>query len=297
MRIRPRRSAFTLLEVLLASALAVVLMAALYVALDVQLRLANEGREAIEQATLTRAIIQRMESDLTSGLGPIAPPIGNAGGAGGMGGGAAAGAGAGAVGAGAAGSGGAGAGGGAAAEGEVVMEETADAMAIPFQAGVIGDQNKLTIFVSRVAGQGKNLDESGEGPNPADIRRVTYWLTDWGLARQEIPWVTSDRLRNSTDPDFEDGKEERDYVIADEVTNLLFEYWDGSAWAETWDGRQTKEDGQTITGPPMAIRVRLWLKVPGGEPGEVVEKEFRHTIVLPGAPGPATPETTTTAPQ
>ena len=34
-----RRSGFTLLEVLLASALAVVLMAALYVALDVQLRL------------------------------------------------------------------------------------------------------------------------------------------------------------------------------------------------------------------------------------------------------------------
>jgi prepilin-type N-terminal cleavage/methylation domain-containing protein len=286
---RARRSGFTLLEVLLASALAVVLMAALYVALDVQLRLANEGREAIEQATLTRAIVQRLENDLTSGLGPVAPPVGNAGG-GGMGG-----AGGGAAGAGGAGGGAAGAG-GAGAEGEAVTEAAMATDVIPFQAGVIGDQNKLTIFIGRVAGQGKNLDESGEGANPPDIRRVTYWLTDWGLARQEIPWVTSDRLRNSTDPDIEDGKEERDYVIAEEVTNLVFEYWDGSAWAETWDGRQTNADGQTLRGPPMAIRVRFWLKVPGSSPGEVVEKEFRHTIVLPAAPGPAAPDTTT-APQ
>ena len=56
-----RRGGFTLLEVLLASALAVILMAALYVALDVQLRLADAGRESIEQATLTRAIVQLRE--------------------------------------------------------------------------------------------------------------------------------------------------------------------------------------------------------------------------------------------
>ena len=73
---RAVRPAFTLLEVLLASALAVILMAALYVALDVQLKLADAGREAIEQATVSRAIVHRFETDLSGCLGPVAPHSG-----------------------------------------------------------------------------------------------------------------------------------------------------------------------------------------------------------------------------
>ena len=77
-------------------------------------------------------------------------------------------------------------------------------------------------------------------------------------------------------------------MIAEEVTQVQFEYWDGTAWADTWDGRQTNADGVTLKGPPMAIRVRFWLKVPGANPGETVEKEFRHTIARrwppPGRP-------------
>ena len=76
-RSHSRRGGFTLLEVLVASALAVILMAALYVALDVQLKLAEAGRESIEEATLTRAILHRMEVDLSAGIGPVAPPIDN----------------------------------------------------------------------------------------------------------------------------------------------------------------------------------------------------------------------------
>ena len=271
-----RRGGFTLLEVLLASALAIVLMAALYVALDVQLKLAAEGRAAIDQATLTRAIVQRFENDLAGGLGPVAPPVGNAGGMGAGGTGAAAGAGA-------AGSP------DMSDPGSAVMEEVVQTNTTSFQGGVVGETDRLTLFVARVAGLGKT-DESGDAGNPADARRVTYWLTDGGLARQELPWVTAEQLQNSTDPFFEDGKEERDYVIAEEVIRLQFEYWDGSAWTDTWDGRQTNADGQTLKGPPMAIRVRFWLNVPGPEPGETVEKEYRHTIAVRAAPGPAVPD-------
>jgi hypothetical protein len=46
-------------------------------------------------------------------------------------------------------------------------------------------------------------------------------------------------------------------------------------------------DGVTLKGPPMAIRIRFWLNVPGPEPGEQIEKEFRHTIAIRSAPGPA----------
>jgi hypothetical protein len=285
-----RRGGFSLLEVLLASALAIVLMAALYVALDVQLRLAAEGRDAIEQATLTRAIVQRFENDLSSGLGPVAPPVGNR--AGGMGG-------AGGPPASPGGTGGSGtpmgSGDPAAAGAEVVTEEVMPSNTMPFQAGVIGDPDRLTLFVARVASLART-EESADAPTPADIRRITYWQAAGGLARQELPWVTSERLQATTDPDFEDGKEEKDYVIAEEVTRLQFEYWDGSAWTDTWDGRQTNADGVTLKGPPMAIRVKFWLRVPGPEFGEMIEKEYRHTIAVRGAPGPAVPETETPPP-
>ena len=302
-RPQARRGAFTLLEVLLASSLAIILMAALYVALDVQLRLAAAGRESIEQATLSRAIITRLEGDLSSGLGPVAPPIDNsaknsAKGTTGAGTGGATGAGAGATGGAASGGTTGGATGGGAATGSdtgvIVEEVTSDT--IPFTAGVIGTGDQLTIYAARVAGIGKDVDDSGEKPNAADARRVTYWMTDRGLARQELPWVTSQQAQNSTDPDIEDGKEERDYVIAEEVTRVQFEYWDGSAWQETWDGRDTNADGKTLKGPPMAIRVRFWLRLPGVNPGETVEKEFRHTIAIRAAAGPATADTTATPP-
>ncbi len=268
-----RRRGFTLLEVLLASALAVVLMAALYVALDVQLRLAAAGRESLDEATLTRAIVHRLETDLSSVMGPVAPPAGNSGGMGaGMGDTT-----------------------GMGASGMTGAMATTQTTAISFQAGVIGESDgdnrpRLTMFVAKIAGNGTTVNQSPDATNPADVRRVTYWMTDTGLARQELPWVTSQDLQNSTDPVIEDGKDERDYVIAEEVASMTIEYWDGSQWTETWDGRTLNSDGATMMGPPMAIRVRFTLNLPGANPGETVQKEFWHTIAVRSAPGPAVPD-------
>jgi hypothetical protein len=291
-----RREAFTLLEVLLASALAVVLMAALYVALDVQLRLAAAGRDSIEEARVTRAIVQRFDNDLACSVGPVAPPTGRTGTGTGAGTGTGTGTGTGS-GAGTGSGTGTGMGTGGtttpAEDADAVVEMTTTTDVIPFQAGVIGESDRLTIFVARVAGRGRAATESPDAPSPADIQRVTYWMSDRGLCRQELPWLTSENIRTTVDPVPEDGKEEQDYVIADEVTRVQFEYWDGTAWAETWDGRQTNSDGQTLKGPPMAIRVRFWMQAPGPE-GDTIEKEFRHTIAVRGAPGPATNDTATT---
>ena len=304
MILRPTRGrgGFTLLEVLLASTLAIILMAALYVALDVQLRLAAAGRDSIEQATLTRAIVMRLETDLSSGLGPVAPPVDSSarGSGSGMGGGT------GATGTGGGATGGTGSGttGGATSgtgtdpmADPVVVEEEMMTTTVSFAAGLIGSTDQLVIYAARVSGVGRNIDDTGEAPNPADARRVAYWMTDGGLARQELPWLTSDENLNSTGPVIEDGKEERDYVIAEEVTRIQFEYWDGSAWTDVWDGRERNTDGITLKGPPMAIRVRFWLKAPGDVVGETVEKEYRHTIAIRAAAGPAVPDTTTPPPE
>jgi prepilin-type N-terminal cleavage/methylation domain-containing protein len=296
-----RRGGFTLLEVLLASALAVVLMAALYVALDVQLRLAEAGRESIEEARVTRAIVQRFENDLSSVMGPVAPPTGKGQGQSGSASGSGATSGTGA----ATGTGsGATTGTGASTNmsGMTAVTDATQTTTIPFQAGVIGESDgdnrpRLVMFVSKVAGLGNPALESPDVASPPDVRRVVYWMTDWGLARQELPWVTAEQLQNSTDPLIEDGKEERDYVISEEVTKLAIEYWDGTTWQETWDGRTLNSDGVTLLGPPMAIRVRFTLNVPGPNPGETVEKVFQHTINVRSAAGPAVPDSTTQAQQ
>src|SRR5438067_3265753 len=92
---RTFRKGFTLLEVLLAAAIGVLLMAALYVAMQVQLDHAQAGRNAVEQSLLVRALLRRMSNDITPSLAPPLPNTASganagAGGAGGAGGAAAA---------------------------------------------------------------------------------------------------------------------------------------------------------------------------------------------------------------
>jgi hypothetical protein len=67
-------------------------------------------------------------------------------------------------------------------------------------------------------------------------------------------------VRNSADPDY--STEFLD-VIAPEVAEAVFEYYDGGVWLGEWDGSQTALDGKSATGPPRAIRVTLTFQFPG----------------------------------
>src|SRR4051812_9336357 len=62
------RPAFTLLEVMLAMAIGVVLLGALYVAINVQIRHAQSARVTVEESTLVRALFSRMAQDIRSCL-------------------------------------------------------------------------------------------------------------------------------------------------------------------------------------------------------------------------------------
>src|SRR5207249_2263863 len=70
---RNRRRGFTLLEVLLAAAIGVLLLAALYIAMEVQLNHARAGREAVEHSLLARALLRRMSNDIAPSLGAPLP--------------------------------------------------------------------------------------------------------------------------------------------------------------------------------------------------------------------------------
>ncbi|VTS06174.1 prepilin-type N-terminal cleavage/methylation domain-containing protein [Tuwongella immobilis] len=264
------RSGFTLLEVLLASAIAALLMAGLYFAMDIQFRQVREGRDRVEQATLIRNVTQRITSDLSACLTPIA-----------------------AAASGSSESSGDSSSTDAAAAALMALTDTGTAGGdLPFAVGLVGDSSYVTVFVSRVPNLESGNPDNPDAALPGDVRRVSYWLTsaaEGGLARQEEVWLTSESLRNNFDPDF---ASELDRIMAPEVTSASFEYYDGTDWVDSWDGSTPGDDGVTPMGPPRAIAVTLTFQFPSSPLSATATpttKTIRHVIVLPTAPGTAAP--------
>jgi prepilin-type N-terminal cleavage/methylation domain-containing protein len=250
------RRAFTLLEVLLSAAIGVLLMAALYVAMQVQLDHAQAGREAVEEGLLVRALLRRMSNDIAPGLGPtLNPNTANA--------------------------------------NPTNTNTTNTGMTTTSTAPIFnlqGDSQRLVLWVSRISSDLSQW-QTNQGVS-SDVRRITYWLaggsgSPLGLARQEIKQATSDDALNSMTADIPD---EGSFVIAEEVQSVAFRYFDGTSWQDSWDGTQADSSGAS-TGPPQAVEITVSILPPnsgsstGASPGL---KTYRHVVAIPTANG-ATP--------
>lgn len=315
-RVTARRGGFTLLEVLLAGVIALMLMAALYAALDITLARTQANRELIDSSDLSRAVVNRMTADLTAGVGPLPPksggtPADSSGGSGGStssttsttsttttsGSGSGTGTGTGSTDSTSTSSTSSTSTDGTSG-GTGTTDTTTTAVDIPFSAGVIGTAQQLTVFATRVPVAMTDPDAiaTPDVLRPADVRRVTYYLGSLGgLCRQERPWATADGVRNTADPDL--STEDAD-LIAPEVVDLQFEYFDGGSgtWVTEWDGSQTDTDGVSLIGPPRAVRITLTLNVPT-QNGSTVPKRVQHVVPIRSAVGfyvPPTDDTTTT---
>jgi prepilin-type N-terminal cleavage/methylation domain-containing protein len=266
-----QRSGFTLLEVILAAAIGVLLMAALYSAFHMQLRLLSAGRDAVDESVLARSVLTRIGNDISSSLPAfVAPPYKSAA-SGGSGGGTGSGTGGSGSGSGSAtggssGTGGTGATGGSSGSGSSSssssttgtstgsslnattnsgnlnnLSATSAAVgstSIVFNLGVQGDNNHLTLFVCRWPREVVNLPQGTVQPVVGDVRRITYWLAGGsgsgsGLARQEVKVSTSD---DALTGQAQGSGDEASMVIAEEVMSLQFRYFDGVNWQDTWDG-------------------------------------------------------------
>jgi prepilin-type N-terminal cleavage/methylation domain-containing protein len=292
---RRARRGFTLLEVLLASLIAVLLLGALYFAMDLTLRQTQDTREAVEVDNLSRGVFNRMTIDLSCSLAPLPPKSGgNANSATST-----------ATGTESATAstttGSTGTGTGTATETTTTTTETttttadgtttdptaaAAAADLQISGGLFGSERQLSLFVARTPDVGA-FDPNTQGR--ADLRRITYWLgSGGGLCRQERPWVLAEGVRNSVDPDLTFG-EEAD-TIASEVKDVLFEYFDGSGWASTWDGSTLGPDGVTPQGPPRAVRATLTMEIPASRAGvPPVTRTVVQVIPIRAAPGTYTP--------
>ena len=286
------RRGYTLLEVLIASTIAVLLLAALYFSFDLTLRTADTGRALVAESDLNRAVINRMALDLSSPLGVLPPMSGGAidGSSSGTASGdttttapatttpgatTATGSTTGSTG------------------GSTTSDTATDAL-IPFQAGVIGTGDSLILFASKVP-QWLSDQEAAADPNailPSDAHRISYYLhsSGKGLCRQDRPWVTADKVGNTTEIDrsAEDGE-----IIAPEVVALEFGYADGTGYTGEWDGTQASLDGSSTTGPPRAIKVTITFEFKDRD-GVAAQKKIAHVFPLRSAVGLIQPDATTT---
>jgi prepilin-type N-terminal cleavage/methylation domain-containing protein len=258
------RPGYTLLEVIVAIAIGLLIVAALYVALDVQIRYMHTGRNAIIEAQLARGLLTRISSDVRLSLAmlPTDPSItSNGSSSDGSGTGSGSGAGAsGGTGTGAAGNSSSGSGSGAtsggAASGSGNSTASGNSAASSgqnntptgqFNFGVSGTDTQITLFVSAVPIYGRDVADQQTGqPVFSDLRVITYYLVPGqGLARQEVRNVAaSDMMSSAPAPD----------LLAAEVVDLQFRYYDGVAqtWMTSWDG--------TTGGPPMAVEITLGIQ-------------------------------------
>lgn len=243
---RRRRSGYTLLEMTLALAIALVILGAVYEFLNRQIALSEVGREIVEESSLARVILDRMASDIVSSLGGIDPqqlpdissdPT------------------------------------------EALLE--AETFAPQFNTGLEGSNSVIIVSASRVPREllasDKRMLSSDSLPKVSDLRRISYWYVEdgnqSGLARQELTGVTSSEI-NVQPPDVGDPSE---FIVAPEVRGLTFEYFDGLNWQSVWDGSAMATDGVTPVGPPSAVRVTLTLLSADGQR----TREYRRTIALP----------------
>jgi hypothetical protein len=240
------------------------------VAVDVQIRHAQAGRDLIEHGTVARSLLQRMAGDIQPSLAPPLPTS-SSGAAAGSGGNAAGGA--------------TGAPGGAAADPAMAVGATPQ-----FNLSVQGDATRLVLVVSKLPSELNPRGDAAEQPIASDQRRITWWLVEngaaAGLARQEISEVTSEDAANNLPPDIPD---EASYVIADEVRSFALSYFDGSNWLDSWDGMAAGPDGVTPQGPPKLIAIVIGV---ARQDGSI--QTYRHVVAVPTANG--TPPATTTDP-
>jgi hypothetical protein len=284
---RSRRSGFTLMEVLLATTIAVFIMVAILAAMEVQIREMEEGRTKVERATVGRSILAKMSDDISSSLAPVVPTT-KSGGSGGSGSGSGN-SGSGNNGSGNSGNGSSGGnntggtGSNMGANGNngtgnsnsattATTSSTVDSDGNPviFQIGVKGDNETLTVFQTRMTrGIVAPPDDGGGTPMTyaGDVWRVSYFLAgDRGLARQEIRVVTSDDV-DTVPIDVDDNTK----ILAEEVKSVYFRYFDGTTWQDSWDGSTPGADGVTPQGPPMAVEITLTIGYPGSDQTKTIQ--------------------------
>ena len=285
MRLRKRRrSGMTLLEMVLTFAIAMVVLLALFMVVSSQYNHAQAGRDVLDESAVARAVLARIASDISGSLGPVDPRFlpknilpNNANQATGTGGAKSSAAAAAAQ---AANTSQGNTPANNSTQSSTTDSSTPTSTAWIFNLGVRGDTNWMVLSVSRVPGALLLGPNAQVDVVSSDLRNVSYWLTDGGLARREISAVTSD------DAPMGGGDFSNPSQTFEQVEDITFQYYTGAGnWQSTWDGTLLGgNDGNTPVGPPAAIKITITLKnAPVDENGN--RRQYTHVVALQATNG------------
>jgi hypothetical protein len=253
----------------------ILLMSALYVTVDVQLRHAQAGRDIVEQSTLVRSLMTRIAADISKSVG-VNTPVLQAQSSMGSGAGATGSSGSASGSTTASASGSSSSGSGSTSSTTTTTATTANASII--NLGIQGDSAHLIISGSIVPREfvlgGQAANNNTVSLPLSDLRWICYWvLGSGGLARMETSTVTGQDPSSIIPSD----SAAAGLVIAPEVQSITFSYFDGANWQASWDGTTPGPDGSTPMGAPVAVAVVIGMS----QPGTTDLKSYRRVVAIP----------------
>jgi prepilin-type N-terminal cleavage/methylation domain-containing protein len=264
---------FTLVEILLALALAAVLMGAVYTAIELYRQTSTSGREQIEREQVVRAIHGRIAVDIRSVV--FTPPSQDqaAGGAEGQA-----------------------ADDAAAAESTTPVEVINPEDAITGTAGgIVGDMDSLVLHISKPPRGMAYTSTAGGGARSvtgcsSDLLSVTYlWASPNGptslskavaaaTGKSGLARLQGDRLAMNT-ADLSGNVDElakTAIVLAEEVVSVKFEYLDGTQGGTPLTAWDSKQQGKL----PRAVRVTLELKPKNAGDGSTAVTNYTQSFLI-----------------
>lgn len=235
---RRSRPGFSLLEMVLALAIGMTLLLALYLAFNTYLGSVQAGRDAIAESAVARGVLNKMANDINNQIGAddvrvnLYPYTANA----------------------------------LAEAAEVANPSGTPPPPAPpmvkYNHGVYYEMGKA-LYLSNYRVKRPAADASPDAEEGASDMAVTiYWIvTDggksYGLARREINQATSPDI----DLDPSTFPEQKKYIIAPEVKSIAYDFHNGSGWGNAeWDGSAPLFEGGPSLGPPAAIRITITLR-------------------------------------
>jgi prepilin-type N-terminal cleavage/methylation domain-containing protein len=222
---RPR-SGFTLLEVIVALAIGLLLVAVLYVAMDFQFRSMQNGRKVVEEGQVARGLLRRVAADIRQSLAlpqtlaTLQTKFTNS------------------------------------ASSSSSGSSSSSASTLPpgqFSAGVVGSDSQIILFQTDVPHFSQT--DAQNQVNVSDVRQLSYgFQAGVGLVRHHYrapPAASVSDGMSFTGSMDEIGSPE---VLAPEVVSLQFRYFDmtSGSWVTSWDG--------SSMGPPQAVEITVLIQ-------------------------------------
>jgi prepilin-type N-terminal cleavage/methylation domain-containing protein len=279
-RQRRLRRGFTLLEVLAALALSALLIAAVYSGLDMYYRFSTAGRDEVERAQVTRAVLHRIERDLRAVIYQAPQDAASSGAASS---GATSGTSGSSTSSSTSSTTSSGTGGSTTtsangstttASGSTPVAATSEESGVSAGSGLFGDATTIMLHISQPNRELASVTDGNAATQASDLRTVSYFVAGKGAGQlqsmvkiQGLARLQGDRLAlnladQQTNLSLLAASTES---LAPEITSITFRYYDGFNWRFDWDS-------STFGGVPKAIEITIEMNPP--EPG-TREKLFK----------------------